>query len=426
MGGKRLLLIGADPPQTGAGLVDQVLGHWAGNPDVSIERLEAQRLLEDPAPLDGCAVAWVVADSPDPDYLEPLTRLLHDRHVVAMLTRPGETSAPGAPYRDGLVCAPPQSHPAGLAAVLAALWCQADMIRALRTELSMLQLQHGGVVHEFDKLDEELRHAARLQREFLPARMPSHPGVSFDVLYRPTGYVSGDIYDVMQLDERHIGFFLADAVGHGVPAAMMTIYIKSTLNVRRGDALALGDQRIEPPAHVMARLNHDLIEYQQDQVLTATAVYGIIDTETFELVVARGGHPYPLVVRPDGSMKTVESEGALLGVFPDEQFEQTTLHLEPGDRVVFYSDGFELAFPPPGRSRSRMRIANDVYLDEFRHLARGSVEEALARLDQRLDEQTGSLNQQDDLTVLLAGVGDSMPIGDERAELVAHDEAFVG
>ena len=50
--------------------------------------------------------------------------------------------------------------------------------------------------------------------------------VTFDVLFRPAGYVSGDLYDVQRLDEDHVGFYVADAVGHGVPAAMMTVLIK--------------------------------------------------------------------------------------------------------------------------------------------------------------------------------------------------------
>ena len=75
----------------------------------------------------------------------------------------------------------------------------------------------------FDKLDEELRLAARIQCEFLPQEFPTMAGVGFDVLYRPAGYVSGDTYDVQQIDDRLVAFYVADAVGHGVPAALLTM-----------------------------------------------------------------------------------------------------------------------------------------------------------------------------------------------------------
>ena len=115
------------------------------------------------------------------------------------------------------------------------------------------------------------------------------------------------------------------------------------------------------------------------------------------MILARAGHPFPILLRADGSTDTVAPEGSLLGVFPDEVFEQTTVDLRPGDRLLVYSDGFELAFPG---KKENQPVANDRYTTEFERLRYGPIDKALARLDVTLDAQTGSLNQRDDLTML--------------------------
>ena len=76
------------------------------------------------------------------------------------------------------------------------------------------------------RLDEELRLAAKLQQDFLPKQLPQVGPIHFHSLFRPAGYVSGDLYDVMRLDEKRVGFFPVDAVGHGMPAALLTMFIK--------------------------------------------------------------------------------------------------------------------------------------------------------------------------------------------------------
>ena len=231
----------------------------------------------------------------------------------------------------------------------------------------------------------------------MPTVLPAVGGVHFDVLWRPAGYVSGDIYDVVRLDESHIGFFIADAVGHGVPAALMTVHIKRSMPTKTIDPEVVGGYRLYSPGEAIGVLNREMLKYQTGKVRFATACYGIIDLETHELTVARAGHPYPLILRADGGTDTIEPEGGLLGVFPDEVFEEQTVKLEPGDRVLLYSDGFEVAFPTneesDGDKPGRQKLANNQYCKEFEDLRNGHAQLALDRLAQRLNMQSGSLNQ---------------------------------
>ena len=408
MRGKSLMLIGSTPPAIGAGLVDEVLRFWSENdrPHVSTHTIEA--ILSDPGPLaKECQVAWILVDQPQLEGLYDLIALLQDRHLPSLVTRPQENNPLGGAILEGAVAAPPSSPPGAIAAVLRTLWGQADVLQVLKTELSMLYLQHGGMIDQFGKIDEELRLAAQLQRDFLPLKLPESPSVEIDVLFRPAGYVSGDIYDVRRLDEKHVGIFLADAVGHGVPAALMTAYIKSSLTVRQFDAEAASGGRIVPPDETLGHLNADILQNRSVQVRTATAVYGVLNTQTLEMEIARAGHPYPILIRADGSSLSLAPDGALMGVFRDEVYELGTVQLQPGDRLLLYTDGFEMAFPGPRPAAGRKRaVANDHYIEEFRELARLPISQIVAKLAARLDLQAGSLNQFDDMTVLFVGIAD--------------------
>ena len=83
-----------------------------------------------------------------------------------------------------------------------------------------------------DNLTEQLRLAGMVQRDFLPAHLPNSDAAQWAVTFIPAEWVSGDIYDVARIDEQHIGFYIADAVGHSMPAALLTIFIKQAMVLR--------------------------------------------------------------------------------------------------------------------------------------------------------------------------------------------------
>src|SRR2546421_8377180 len=127
------------------------------------------------------------------------------------------------------------------------------------------------------RLDEELRLAARLQQDFLPKSLPKVGNIRFHTLFRPAGHVSGDLYDVMRLDESHIGFYMADAVGHGMPAALLTMFLKQALVTKE---IRPGGYRLLEPSQTMQKLNDSLVGQNLSQATFATALYGHINTKT--------------------------------------------------------------------------------------------------------------------------------------------------
>jgi phosphoserine phosphatase RsbU/P len=104
-----------------------------------------------------------------------------------------------------------------------------DEVNSLTLELSAVRKRDAVFQSRMTRINDEMRLAARLQQDFLPKQLPQLGRVRFHALFRPASYVSGDLYDAMRLDEQHVGFYMADAVGHGVPAALLTMYVKRAL-----------------------------------------------------------------------------------------------------------------------------------------------------------------------------------------------------
>lgn len=293
-----------------------------------------------------------------------------------------------------------------------ALHARQAMVGRLRDELRIAQMSVNGAYGEMAKLQEEMQTAATIQRAHMPKKIPAIKGVNVGLVYRPATYVSGDIYDVAQLDEHRSAFFIADAVGHGVPAALMTMIIACGLNKVDG----IGDDaRVVPPAEALFRLNNAMTEHTGGSSRFATAVYGVFDARTGEVTIAGAGHPPPIIVRADGkAIDRIEPEGPLLGVFPDADFGQTTVRLDPGDLLILFSDGFEVAFPKAGSEGDDFKRPTLTYLDKLANAGECGMPlaDAVDELERELDNAAGSLHQPDDITALfIAPVGAPVTTG---------------
>lgn len=355
-----------------------------------------------------------------PAALAQLVDRLQHLLIPAVLLLPTLDGAARRLQRGGIILQPHDVAPATLAALIMALGERQSTIVELSRELAIHTRFETGMRGEMDRIHDELNLAATVQREMLPRRLPAVEGVQVGVLFRPAGYVSGDIYDVVQLDQEHLGFFVADAVGHGVPAALMTMVITRSLRMTHAHERT-GAIEIVPPAEAMTRLNDELCRGQPEHSPRfSTAVYGVLNVRTREVRLVGAGHPPPIRVRAAGSTHDLDravrldrlpTDGPLLGVFPGERYEEISLRLEPGETLLLYSDGFETAFAPPDTgspASAHRRKSSELYLEELAALpwpgAFGSPMEALNQLARRIDEQAGSLHQIDDVTALAISV----------------------
>ena len=189
-----------------------------------------------------------------------------------------------------------------------------------------------------DNLSEQLRMAGLVQRDFLPASLPNSDEIRWATTFLPAEWVSGDIYDIARIDEQHIGFYVADVVGHGIPAALLTIFLKQALIMRETIA---NTYRIFSPAEVMANLNKRMATQKLSGYQFATCCYCLLNVNTLELTFARAGHPYPILIRGTEQPRQLEIRGSLLGIFEDAEYIEGKVQLQKGDKLLLYSDGAE-------------------------------------------------------------------------------------
>lgn len=243
-------------------------------------------------------------------------------------------------------------------------------------------------LHELhQQLDHELQLAQRIQSSFLPQSLPTVPHLRFAVHYLPRGRVGGDFYDVFRLDERHVGLYVADAMGHGVPASLLTVFVKKGVRAKE----VFGEHyRLVPPEEVLARLNKDLIEQQLAEHPFITMAYALYNHEDGVFRFARAGHPYPLYVPREGEPTFWRQEGLLLGVV-DATYPAREYPLKSGDKVLLYSDGIDTAHFADHRPGAASLLA---CARQHRQLP---IHEFLAQLARGLFDGSA---QPDDLTML--------------------------
>ena len=186
------------------------------------------------------------------------------------------------------------------------------------------------------RLYEERSHIARtLQRSLLPPELPQIPGIELAALYQPAAIerneVGGDFYDVFEIREGEWAIVIGDVCGKGVEAAALTGFARHTLR-----AVAV-HQRV--PSAVLATMSEAL--RREDGERFSTVAFARLEPRDrgARLTVACGGHPLPLVLRRGGHTETIGVPGTLLGIFEKVELEDRSIDLEPGDTVVFFTDG---------------------------------------------------------------------------------------
>jgi serine phosphatase RsbU (regulator of sigma subunit) len=148
----------------------------------------------------------------------------------------------------------------------------------------------------------------------------------------------------------------------------------------------------------MALLNEALISQNLSQATFATAIYGVIDIEALRVTFSRGGHPTPLLLDARGQLYALEVEGSLLGIFPDEQFAETTVQLSAGDRMIIQSDGVEVAFSED------QTLDTQKWRRELQQRAGLSAEQLIHDFASHIDSESGSITPKDDLTMIIVEV----------------------
>ncbi|HEX7086203.1 MAG TPA: PP2C family protein-serine/threonine phosphatase [Vicinamibacterales bacterium] len=174
----------------------------------------------------------------------------------------------------------------------------------------------------------ELELAREIQQSLLPHALPDRPGLRIAARYLPMQEVAGDFYDAVA-DDRGVGILVADVSGHGVPAALVASMLKV--------AFASEAERAGDPGAVLQGINRTMTGLFDRAFVTAC--YGFFTENGRRLSYAAAGHPPLIVRRRRAGIERLEERGIMLAVMPAADYETRTVDLEPGDLVVFYTDG---------------------------------------------------------------------------------------
>ncbi len=338
-----------------------------------------------------------------PNVLDAVLAKATDRACGTMLIAPDRRTDDGEP-----MTAPPGYHrlsPFGRAAAaplnadeltgrIKALCEIRHPMRLMREELNRLREARELPAPIGRDFDEQIRLAGQIQNDLLPEPMADTHPLAIYTLYLPADFVSGDTYDIARLDENRFGFSLADATGHGLPAALLAILVRHSL---RGKEIHNASYRIIEPDELLGRVNDELLGTHLRQCQFITAVHAIFDRESREVRWARGGIPYPILFRPGRDPEQVRSAGGLIGAFENQTFEVARLRLEPGDVILFHTDGLDALLLGRDTYRGSEALLNTEWVRGF---ARMGPEAALDQVRRLVADRSPASWSRDDITAI--------------------------
>jgi phosphoserine phosphatase RsbU/P len=232
---------------------------------------------------------------------------------------------------------------------------------------------------------EELQQALEIQRGLLPREIPQLPQFEVTGAWEPAQVVGGDYYDVIRLGKDKLGICIADVVGKGVSAALLMANVQASVRAFAAETAS--------PAYVCSRINSVLCANIACGKFV-TLFYGVLDASSRILQYTNAGHLRPILIGSDG-VKHLENGGALLGVFPDWKYENSTVELAPGDILMLFTDGITEAMDPDGEEFGEERL-----IKAARNPVEQSIEDLQAHLLNSVKEFC-NFRMRDDATLML-------------------------
>jgi len=207
-------------------------------------------------------------------------------------------------------------------------------------------VEHGAARLEMQ--EQELQRAREIQESLLPREAPQLAGFEVAGAWLPARSVSGDYYDVLRLGGHRLGICIADVAGKGVSAALLMANVQAAARAFASES--------ESPARVCGKVNsllHENIAIGK----FVTFLYGILDGERRTFEYCNAGHLYPILVSGGTVRMPEEGGGAVLGVFPAWNYEDSTIELKAGDRLLLFTDGITEAADTDGREFDERSVA---------------------------------------------------------------------
>ena len=279
-----------------------------------------------------------------------------------------------------------------------------ELERSLAQRNRELEAANTQLAASIQRMKKDLEAAAKIQQAFLPAEAPEVPGVQLAWRYLPCDELAGDTLNIVPLDNEHLGVFVLDVSGHGVPAALLSVTLSRALSQTK-DASVLwrylddsSQLQIAAPAEVAIELNRRFpFDTETNQYFTL--FYGVLNVSTLEFRYVCAGHPSPILCARELQVSSLENTSPPVGLLPISVFtgqcEEASVNLNPGDRIYVFTDGIVEAADPNEEQFGKERT-----IETLIRASEQPLNAALATLLNRVQSWTSSRGLDDDVSVL--------------------------
>lgn len=271
------------------------------------------------------------------------------------------------------------------------------------------------------RLEQELETAKMVQSTFFPRNEIRNGPLFVTGFYQPASECGGDLWGRFPIDQHRDFVFVADAMGHGAPAALVTAMAYST-TMTIADILKDHDGIIDSPALVLSRLNRIIHEAVRGTI-SMTFFASIIDTKSGVITYANAGHNFPVLLpaagndpragkqRPISKLVPIQpislkATGTPLGMDPEASFQDKTMDLRPGDKLLYFTDGLIECSSPKGEVWGRKYL-----LEQAVETSSLSALDMKDELLSRAFTFFGTKPLDDDVTVVVIELAKSWQIG---------------
>jgi phosphoserine phosphatase RsbU/P len=192
-----------------------------------------------------------------------------------------------------------------------------------------------------NRLHQNLEAAAEIQKSLLPKHLSAIDSMEISWKFLPCELIGGDIFNIVPLDEDHVGLYIIDVSGHGVPSALVTVSVSQALQPQSGYLMKTNEgavaHEIMSPVHVLSALDAEFPMERFDMFFTM--IYVVFNTRMGSFLYSRAGHPPAILLRRDGTFEFLQTGGPVIGCGWMGPFNEEQRDLARGDRLIFYSDG---------------------------------------------------------------------------------------
>jgi len=273
-----------------------------------------------------------------------------------------------------------------------------DLVSKYALAEKRLRSLNNELIEKDQRIDLDLKAAAEIQKSLLPQKTIFEEHIEIAWKFEPCEHMGGDIFNFFKLDAEHLGVYMLDVSGHGVPAAMVTVSVSQFL--QQNSVQLHNNSSIMQPAEVLDALDKEFPFERFNNFFTIT--YFIINVKNGDTVYSNAGHPFPIHLHTNESIEMLKEGGPIIGLGDFDavddreiRFREGHLKLQHGDKLFIYTDGIV-----EYQNDKEELYGDDRFYNSLRTQKAETVTNMIDHCINSLIEFGNNTNPQDDITLL--------------------------